>query len=192
MSEDQSEDKSRDRGIPIVIDGYGIKVTLESRPDHLDETPPATWAEVRERVGQHLMRIAVAPTALIATVLESTTRIVSGLSRIPNSLSRAIKGAHSAADERERELQARAGEEKKSRVTIPKFASTNSNAILALTQIEALVAEYKAKGVDAYVLIGPNGQIIVALGTASGSEAEVLDAIRKAKALLEEPMEYSG
>ena len=187
-----SQEKSDSEGIPIVIDGYGIKVTLQSHPDDAEERAPQSWSEVRQQLGQHLMRLAVAPTALIATVFESTTRILRGLSRLPNALSQTIAAAHATADENEHRLQRYASTTRKEPVVESNSGESSSRTALALAQIENLLNEYKSKGLDAYILIGPNGQILIALGTAPGSEAEVLEAIKKSKALLEEPTEFSG
>jgi intracellular sulfur oxidation DsrE/DsrF family protein len=157
MSDNKDE---REGDIPLVIHGYGIRLHLQSHPDELDEPVPTSWAEVRKQLMRHLMRIAVGPTALLATAFESTTRLISGLSRVPKSVSRVVESVRSSADERQRDLQAQVAEETRDRLVVG-TESTNSAAEFALSKIETILQGYSAKGVDAYIVMGPNDQIIV-------------------------------
>jgi hypothetical protein len=188
----KSEQQEPEQGIPIVIDCYGIKVTLKSNPDDQDEQAPRSWSEVRRRLGQHLMRLAVAPTALLATTFESTTRLISGLSRLPSTLAKVISAAHETADEKENLLQ-REFEIGQEPFQLSSSSETASEkAEVALRRIETILKDLKDKGLDADVIITPYGQILITVGTPLGSQAEVIEATKKAKALLDEPTEYSG
>ena len=159
MSENKKE---REEGIPFLIEGYGIKLHLRSHPDDVAQPVPTSWAEVRKLVMRDLMRIAVGPTALLATAFESCIKLISGLSRVPGSICRVIERELSSTVKRRRRLPPQYAQETRDQLMIG-AKSSNSDAELALTKIETILQAYRAKGVDAYIMRGPNGQIIIVL-----------------------------
>jgi hypothetical protein len=194
MSKDLDPDERDD--VQIVVDAYGIKTTLKARPDDLGEPPPASWKDVPYQINRHLMRIAAAPTRLIAEVLEGATRIVRGLSRIPSSVANRLRHAHIEADARESQCQELisgapprklAGSPSDNRLT--GHVSSEDQATRALSQIQAVLKKYSDQGYDAYVVIGSDGKPIIVLGAPHGSETQIREAVDQAQAMLETPME---
>lgn len=178
-------DSDNEFEVPIVVDAYGIKVTLKSRPDDLGEQEPSSWRDVPSLVNRHLIRIAASPTRLIAEVLEGATRLVRGLSRIPGSVANRMQSAHTEADSREQLRQELANKtiqegqlaQGSSHNRLTNGTQIADKAAVALTQIQSLLQKYSSQGVDAYVALGPNGKIIIVIGTPPGSEAQVREAI---------------
>jgi hypothetical protein len=182
--------------IPIVVDGYGIKVTLKARPDELGEPTPTSWKDVPYQVNRHLMRIAAAPTRLIAEVLEGAARIVRGLSRIPSSVASRLQRAHIEADARESKNQEAitGAPQRELAPGVPENSLTSGetsedNAARAISQIQAILKKYSDQGRDAYIVIGSDGKPIVVLGAPPNSEAQIREAIDQARALLDNPLE---
>jgi hypothetical protein len=188
---DHSDDE-----VPIVAEAYGVKIDLKSRPADLGEEVPSRWRDVPGLLNKHLMRLAVAPTRLITELLEGATRLVRGLSRIPDSVAKRMERAHAEADASERERQHVARERKN-----PQFAPTPAPNLLtsevpndegveaALAKIQAVLQKYKARGFDAYIMFGPDGKPIIVCGTPPGSETQIVEAIEKIKELQNAPVE---
>jgi hypothetical protein len=189
MSKGDQDSNSED--VPIVVEAYGFKVNAKSQPEDLGEQIPVSWRDVPSRVNQHLMRIAVAPTRLLAEVLEGATRLIRGVSRIPTAIANRMQRAHVEADAIEEKHQAIALEAMKHRLALGESPSQitadiadEDKASLAINQIQAVLQRYTVKGFDAYIVLGPEGKPIIVLGTPPGSERQVLEAIKEAKKLL--------
>jgi len=137
------------------------------------------------------MRLAVAPTALLVTVFEGATRLISGISRIPNVLARAVAAAHSEADKKETDHQMRVvAARRDSPLSLPEPISESDDDVTvdrAVGTIEDILKKYRIKGLDAYVVITPDGRILVVVGTPPNSEAELAAALEGARMLLGEP-----
>lgn len=194
MSKGNQESNSED--VPIVVEAYGFKVNTKSRPEELGEQVPASWRDVPRRINQHLMRIAVAPTRLVAEVFEGATRLVRGVSRLPSACANRIQRAHVEADASEERRQAIALDDMRhqlahgeTRDQITTDIPDEDKAALAISQIQAVLHNYTVKGFDAYIVLGPEGKPIIVLGTPPGSEAQVLGVIEEAKGLLNESIE---
>lgn len=194
MSKGDQDSNSED--VPIVVEAYGFKVTARSRPEDLGEQIPVSWRDVPGRVNQHLMRIAVAPTRLLAEVLEGATRLIRGVSRIPSSIANRMQRAHVEADASEGKRQAIALDAMKHQLTLgaPHAQTTTDTsdedkAALAISQLQAVLQKYTARGFDAHIVLGPEGKPIIVLGTPPGSETQVLNAIEEAKGLLNDSIE---
>jgi hypothetical protein len=193
MTNDADDDSER---IPLAVDAYGFKVNVQSRPDELGEQVPLSWKEVPKRVNQHLMRIAVAPTRLIAEGFEAATRFIRGVGKIPNSVARRMERAHVEADANEAQRQERVRDKLRQQQELStqqhllsQGTSDEDSAESAISQIQAILRKYKTKGVDAYVVFTPDGKPVLVLGTPPGSEQQVLESIEHAKALLAKPPE---
>jgi hypothetical protein len=183
--------------VPIVVEAYGFKVDVNSRPDDLGEQPPSSWKDVPGRVNQHLMRIAVAPTRLVAEALEGVTRLIRGLSRLPSSIVNRVQRAHFEADaiEGQRQQIARGLIKQhvasaKPRALLTDDASEEDKTTQAVEQIQALLQKYKDKGLDAYVMFGSDGKPIIVLGVPPQSDAQVLEAIKQTKKFLSKSTEH--
>lgn len=189
-------DSDSEHEVPIAIDAYGVKVTLKSRPDDLGEQAPSSWRDVPALINKHLIRIAVSPTRLVAEILEGATRLVRGLGRIPSSVASRMQRAHTEADSRERQRQEITGSIVQGQ--LPSGASRDPSAngtpvedkaSVALTQIQAILQKYSSQGLDAYVALGPDGKIIIVIGTPPGSAPKVREAIEQAQNLLDKSPE---
>jgi hypothetical protein len=136
------------------------------------------------------MRIAVAPTRLVAEALEGATRIIRGLSRIPSSVANKIQRAHSEVDTIEEQRQQTAHDLIKHKVTSAEPAGLLTNelsredmAAQAMSQIQALLRKYRDKGFDAYMMFGPDGKPIIVFGVPPQNASEVLGVIEQTKTL---------
>jgi hypothetical protein len=154
------------------------------------------------------MRIAVAPTRLIADALEGVTRLIRGVSRIPSAFAERVGRAHAEADADELARQRAALEALKlhappARARIAPHApegrespeagpapeeerAAEEKAARAVAEIQAVLQKYKARGLDAYVILGREGKPVIVVGTPPGSEQQVLDAIEESRGLLNE------
>jgi hypothetical protein len=193
MTKEKPDSSSED--VPIVVEAYGFKVNVKSRPDDLGE-PPASWMDVPRRVNEHLMRIAVAPTRLVAELLEGATRLIRGVTRIPSAIANRVQRAHTEADASEWVRQEIAAEDKRRQLNsdvIPAQLTTDipeeDKAAIAINQIQSILQKYTAKGLDAYIILGPEGKPIIVLGTPPGSDQQVLEAIEETKGLLNDSIE---
>lgn len=181
----QSSSPDDDQEITTVIDAYGIKIPVKTRRESLGEPAPSSWSEVSQQVRQHLMRIAAAPTRLVAEILEGATRLVRGLGQIPGALASRLDHAHDQADQREGQRQQRA--ELRNRLSADENRSNSEevdSAEHATSQIERILQKYSAQGFDAYVTLTPDGQIVIVLGTPPGSEDHVREMVEKTQRLL--------
>jgi hypothetical protein len=156
-----------DQPTTIVIDAYRIK--LEVPPSDLGERAPATWADVRDQVRQHLIRIAAAPTRLVAEVLEAATRLVRGVSGLPAATADRLRQGHQRADVEEYERQTMARNEAvriassgTNDVALPEASHVRSGE--AIEKIDLLLKKYRDLGIDAYLIVEPDGRIIVVVG----------------------------
>jgi len=172
-------DADNEHEVPIVVDAYGVKVTLKSRPDDLGEQKPSSWRDVPSLVNRHLIRIAASPTRLVAEILEGAARLVRGLSRIPSSVAGRMQSAHTEAEIASSTIQGQSAPGS-SHNRLTNGAQIADKATLALTQIQSLLQKYSSQGVDAYVALGPDGKIIIVIGTPPHSEAQVREAIEQA------------
>src|SRR5688572_13777984 len=102
MTYDREENESDESG--VSIDVYGVKLK-NVRPGEIGETPPESWREVLERLNGHLMRLAVAPTRLLAEVFEGGTRLLNGLTSLPGAMATRLREGHARADRAEAERQ---------------------------------------------------------------------------------------
>jgi hypothetical protein len=194
MSKGNQDSNSED--VPIVVEAYGFKVSAKSRPDDLGEQLPVAWRDVPHRINQHLMRIAVAPTRLIAEVFEGVTRVIRGVSRLPSAVVNRMQRAHVEADASEERRQAIALDAMRhqlppseTQAQITTDIPDEDKAALAISLIQAVLQKYTAKGFDAYIVLSPDGKPIIVLGTPPGSGPQVLAAIEEAKGLLNESIE---
>jgi hypothetical protein len=167
----------------VVVDVYGIK--LRASAADLGEEPPRSWAEVREQLRGHLYRIAAGPTRLAAEVLEGATRLVRGLARLPMSINKRIESAHAEADRRERRQQevllpTAAKQLRMQTMSAGEAAMKFSQTSSALKEIEAILERYRAQGNEAYVVLAPNGAVIVVLGAPPDSDAGVRYKLQQA------------
>jgi hypothetical protein len=189
-------DSERDEA-PLIVEAYGFKVNIKSRPDDLGEHPPSSWRDVPSFINQHLMRIAVAPTRLVAEVLEGATRLIRGLSRIPSSVANKLHRAHFEADAVEKQRQQLAVDVIKHKVTsaeptalLTDELSSEDMAEQAINQIQALLRKYRDKGLDAYIIFRSDGKPVIVIGTQTQSESQVLDAIKQTEIFLNQSTEH--
>jgi hypothetical protein len=194
MSKGNQDSNSED--VPIVVEAYGFKVSAKSRPEELGEQLPLAWRDVPRRINQHLMRIAVAPTRLVAEVFEGVTRVIRGVSRLPSAVANRMQRAHVEADASEERHQAIVLDAMRHQLPpgethaqITTDIPDEDNAALAISKIQSILQKYTAKRFDAYIVLGPDGKPIIVLGTPPGSEPQVLAAIKEAKGLLNESIE---
>lgn len=182
--------------VPVVVEAYGFKVELPHRPETLGERAPDSWRDVPAQVNRHLMRIVAAPTRLIAEVLEGVTRLVRGLSRMPDSVASRMEYAHREADKTERQRQELVTGTEQSELTsgaphgaLTSDPSSPDTATLALDQIQKILQKYIARGLDAYAVLGPDGKVVIVLGTPPGSETQICETLKEAQSLLANPIE---
>jgi hypothetical protein len=182
--------------IPIVVEAYGVKVDTKSRPQGLGEQPPSSWRDVPSLINQHLMRIAVAPTRLIAEALEGATRLIRGLSSLPTSVVNRIQRAHFEADAAEGQHQQTARrliEQRKTslepKALLAEGMPDEDRTAQAIERIQAILQKYKDEGLDAYITFGSDGKPIIVLGAPPQSESQVREAIEQTKTLLNQPTE---
>lgn len=192
-------DAESENEVPIVVDAYGVKVTLKGPPGDLGEQVPSSWRDVPALVNRHLMRIAVSPTRLAAELLEGATRLVRGLTRLPSSVASRMHRAHAQADAREQQRQEIANKLTQGLLSPASLDAPSTNepqvedrAATAMNQIQALLQKYASQGLDAYVMQGPQGNIIIVLGTPPDSAPQVLEAIKQAQKLLNNSIEQDG
>ena len=136
----------------IVIDPYRVK--LRGRPGDLGEDPPVSWREVVGQVNRHLMRIAAAPTRLISEVLEGATRLVRGLTRLPESISRRIERSHAGADSQESLSQQLSDFDR---------ALSHEDASTSVERIEIILTKYRVHGFFAELTHDSDGRPILLL-----------------------------
>jgi hypothetical protein len=107
-----------------------------------------------------------------------------------------MQRAHTEADSRERQRQEITGSIVQGQ--LPSGASRDPSAngtpvedkaSVALTQIQAILQKYSSQGLDAYVALGPDGKIIIVIGTPPGSAPKVREAIEQAQNLLDKSPE---
>jgi hypothetical protein len=94
--------------------------------------------------------------------------------------------AHAEADAGEQQRQEIAGNATQSllgpaRLDAPSTTEPRAEdrAAIALKQIQTLLQKYSTQGLDAYVMQGPQGKIIIVLGTPPDSAPQVLEAIKQ-------------
>jgi hypothetical protein len=162
----QPEDSHPDE-VPIQIDAYGIK--LRGAPKDTGEPTPATWGAVWAQMNEHLRRIAVGSTGVIAEVLEGGIRIVRGISSLPGAVSDRIRGAHGKADAVEEQRQAEV---------------LQPSPDEALGTINRILEKYRALGYEAYITNHEDGRVMIALGTPPGSQAAVVAAVEGSRVAL--------
>jgi hypothetical protein len=157
---------------PVAIDVYGIKTSV--RPGDLGEPMPASWADVRDQVRGHLLRLAVAPTRLLAELFEGVTRLVRGVSALPGATAARMKRAQLQADEQEERLQLGAARRK----MLPNAADAraeNGDALAGalVARLEEVLQRLRIQGRDGTVVLMRNGSILVILGTAADAREAI-------------------
>jgi hypothetical protein len=173
----------------VQIDAYGIKATV--RPSDLGAPPPATWAEVRKQIADHLRRLAVAPTRLLAEAFEAATRLVRGLSSIPDAVAQRIHRGHAAADRTESQRQAlTAGARMSKRAMDSEERSERARQLVErLDEIFQHVRE--TQGREAAVVFLDDGRVLLHLGTPSDAKGAV-EAAAKQIAATETQVDHQG
>lgn len=161
----------------IVIDPY--RVILHARPSDLGDPSPRAWREVASQVNSHLMRIATGPTRLIAEILESATRIVRGIARVPDAVANRVDRAHGDADAIE-------GKAQKELL----HASLHPASDEALTTIRSVLTRYRVRGHHAEVVRGARGepQIVIVRSDMADvlAEAEQTDELSEHRSIDDE------
>jgi hypothetical protein len=154
----------------VVIDVYGIKTSI--RPSDLGERTPKSWSDVRDQVRGHLLRLAVAPTRLLAELFEGTTRLVKGVSALPGAAASRIQSAHAQAEAREERLRVKAAHQKQLSSTSGRVLDSDDSAGL-VERLEEILQRVRAQGRDGTVVLMRNGSILVVLGTAEDAREAI-------------------
>ena len=128
----------------VQVDFYKIKI--DARSADLGEEPPTSWRQVIEQIHHHLMRLASAPTRLIAETLEGVTRLVRGVSGVPEAISSRIERAHVHADAKETLAQER------SLASAPHLGEEHEDA-----QLLSILDRCRVEGLLVKTMRGPGG-----------------------------------
>jgi hypothetical protein len=148
----------------VVIDVYGIRTRV--RPGDLGEPSPSSWSEVRDQLRGHLLRLAVAPTRLLTELFEGVTRLVRGVSFIPDALVTRVWSAHDKVDRDEEKRQLEAGDTTSPSTSLDHSAQSVTAAANTLVErLEVLLHQVRTEGRDGAVVLMRNGSILVILGT---------------------------
>jgi hypothetical protein len=153
------EPPTEDDSKSIVFDKYRVIVPLKDAD--LGESVPRSWAEVAAQMNSHLMRIASGATRLVAELLESTTRLLRGLSGLPASVSKRLEQAHDSADRHERQRQLSSG-------TNSPATSTAENA---RKEIAHILQKYRVQGYIADVAQTKDGKAVIMILPPDAPEA---------------------
>lgn len=99
MSEQKPRQDS-DEGPSIQCDVYGIKIKV--KPGDINESQPASWSEVGQRINRHLMSLASGLVAFVDEVVLAARSVVRGIARLPDAIiTRKVDRAHEESDRRE-------------------------------------------------------------------------------------------
>lgn len=156
---------------PVVIDAYGIKVPL--RPSDLPEPEPESWADVRNRLHRHLLRLAVLPTALLVELLEGVTKLIRGTTSLPTALSDRIQEAHNLADLREEQRQSTAASHGLIAGRLGPEVDSGDRVAHLVARLEVLLEQMRARGRDGTVILLRDETIVVILGTAEEAREQI-------------------
>lgn len=167
----------------ITLDAYGVKAKIP-RPVQGDPAPE-DWQGVRERLKSHMLRLAVAPTALLATAFESATSLLRGIGGLPQAAASRLMKAHAKADSAERRKQSgMAIGSTSSRIEEDKANQSRVADIDALVgRLAAILESEREKGRDADVVL-LDGSILIVLGTDQERRTAIEAHARREVALL--------
>ena len=176
----------------VQIDVYGVKASFPVAD--LEEEPPANAQDVVQQIKQHLLRIAVAPTRLVAEVLEGASRLVRALTGHSVRTESRRRAAHEMADRREARRQDdlvpnRSKHAGASSVTL----AVQERRTALLARLEALLAEQRTLGRDGAVIFLDDGTVLLVLGTHEDVRAAVeASATRSVQLILSAPRPSGG
>ena len=163
-------DKTPEEETVVSIDAYGIK--MRSRLGIDLQPTPESWKDVLRQIRGHLLRIAVAPTSLIAEIFEGAIRLVKGITTLPSAASSRIAHGHAHADAREAKRQREVLD-----------GDRSSSVSSPIDRINGILEKYRQRGLDAYVVLGPDETVVVVIGSPSESQEVISEAVDQFRAL---------